>query len=108
MGLCTGARETNVDLALDDLTGVCFQHDLHLVVRDWASWTAIAARLAQAGANIQALHVARRAQEYSVFCRLERISDAAARQLTAAFVDEGVAERGSVEHLVLAKQYAGA
>lgn len=108
MGLCTDTRETDADLALNDLSGVAFQHDLHLVVRDWAAWTTIADRLAREGANIHALHVARRAQEYSVFCRLERISAQTARGLTAAFIDEGVAARGNVEHLVIAKNYASA
>lgn len=105
MGLCTDTPRA-LEPTLNDLAGVEFQHDLHLVVRDWAAWTAVSERLARAGANIHALRIARGGDEYNVHCRLEQISAEEARDLTSAFLDEGVAERGNVEHLVVAKRYA--
>jgi hypothetical protein len=102
MGLGTEARKAE----LGDLAGVALQHDLHLVVRDWGAWNTIAERLSRAGADVHALHVARHEAEYSVRCRLERISAEAARRLTRDLLDAGIADRGNVEHLVLAKPYA--
>lgn len=100
---CENACAAREDAALGDLRGVEIQHDLHLAVRDWNAWTAVSERLSSAGADIHALQLARNDRGFSVRCRLTRVSPEAVRALTTALLDEGIAERGEVEHLVLAK-----
>jgi hypothetical protein len=103
MGASRNACKTSEDAALADLPGVEFQHDVHLAVRDWAAWTAVSERLSLAGADVHTLQLARSEGGFDVRCRLKRVSAASARALLDALLDEGVAERGNVEHLVLAK-----
>jgi hypothetical protein len=103
MADCESARSAHEGKALEELRGVEIEHELHLVVRDWLAWTAVSERLSLAGADIHTLHLARNDRGFSVCCRLKRVSPEAARALTTALLNEGIAERGEIEHLVLAK-----
>jgi len=107
MGICASAYEASGDAGLSDLTGVQFQHDLHLIVRDWAAWSAISDQIIRQGGDIHALQVTRGAGAYAVRCRLEGVEANAVRRLTAALLDTGAAEHAAVEHLLLAKRYVG-
>ena len=97
------ACRANEDAALADLSGVEFQHDVHLAVRDWTALTAVSERLSRAGADVLALQVARSGGGFDVRCRLKQVSAQSARDLLNTLLDDGIAERGSIEHLVLAK-----
>lgn len=108
MGACKNACEANEETAWADLAGVDIQHDLHLALRDWTAWSAIAERLASAGADVQSLQLARSEDGVSVRCRLNRVTPQSARALIGSLLDEGIAERGGVEHLVLPKHAASA
>lgn len=103
MGFSKNACRAREDAALADLPGVEFQHDVHLAVRDWSAWTAVSERLSSAGADVHALNLARSGGGFDVRCRLKRVSAESARALIDALLNEGIAERGNVEHLVLAK-----
>jgi hypothetical protein len=89
-----------------DLPGVEFQHDVYLEIRDWTAWSAISERLTAAGADIHALQLQRRDGGFELRCRLKRVSETAARALIQALLDEGVADRGEVEHLILTAEGA--
>jgi hypothetical protein len=103
MGVSVNACGASEDAALADLPGVEFQHDVHLSVRDWSAWTAVSDRLSLAGADVHALQLARSDGGFDVRCRLKQVSAEAARALLNALLNEGIAERGNIEHLVLAK-----
>lgn len=103
MGALQNTCQANADAALADLAGVEFHHDLRLAVPDWAAWSDISKRLHAAGADIQALYLARSEHGFSVRCRLRHVSEAVARTLVRGWLDEGLAQRGDVEHLVLAR-----
>jgi len=88
--------------AFADLLGVDFQHDLQLTIRDWTVWADISERLSTAGADVRALQLSRSDGGFHVQCRVKRVSEASVRGLVDALLDDGVAVRASVEHLVLA------
>lgn len=102
------ACRANEDAALADLSGVELEHDVHLAVRDWTAWTTVSERLSGVGADVLALQVARSDGGLDVRCRLKQVSAQSARDLVNTLLDDGVAERGSIEHLVLAKRGAEA
>jgi hypothetical protein len=104
MGLSNSACRASEDAALADLPGVEFQHDVHLAVRDWTAWTAVSERLSCAGADVLALQVARSGGGFDVRCRLKQVSAQSARDLLNTLLDDGLADRGSIEHLVLPKR----
>ena len=108
MSALRNACRTNEDAALADLSGVEFQHDVHLAIRDWTAWTAVSERLSGAGADVLALQLARSDGGFDVRCRLKQVSAQSARDLLNTLLDDGIAERGSIEHLVLAKRVAEA
>jgi hypothetical protein len=108
MGLSNSACRASEDAALADLQGVEFQHDVHLAVRDWAAWTTVSERFSCAGVDVLALQLARSGGGFDVRCRLKQVSAQSARDLVNALLDDGVAQRGSIEHLVLAKRGAEA
>lgn len=108
MGLSNSACRASEDAALADLPGVEFQHDVHLAVRDWTVWAAVSERLSCAGADVHALQVTRSGGGFELRCRLKQVSAQSARDLVNTLLDEGIAERGSIEHLVLAKRGAEA
>lgn len=108
MGASKNALHDRQDAALADLPGVEFQHDVSLAVRDWSAWTAVSERFSALGADVQALQVARSDGGFDVRCRLKRVSAQSARALLDGLLSEGIAERGNVEHLVLAKRTGGA
>lgn len=89
------------------LAGLDLQHDLHLVLSDWTHWTPVTDVLQRLGAEVQSVQIARMEGGFSARCRLRRISVDAARSLPGALIDSGVAERASVEHLMLSKRAAG-
>lgn len=101
MGAFQNACRATDDGAFADLAGVELQHDLHLSVRKWTDWSVIAERVAIAGGEVHALQLARAGDVFSVRCRLKRISADAARSLIDGLLDERLAERATVEHLVL-------
>ncbi|WP_158766907.1 hypothetical protein [Terricaulis silvestris] len=51
-----------------------------------------------------ALQLARSDGGFDVRCRLKQVSAQSARDLLNTLLDDGLAERGSIEHLVLAKR----
>lgn len=106
MGLSKSACRASEDAALADLKGVEFQHDVRLAVRDWSAWTLVSERFSSAGADIHALQLARSDAGFDVRCRLKQVSAGSARALLDALLNDGIAERGTVEHLVLAKESA--
>jgi hypothetical protein len=106
MGAVEDAYEANANTAFADLAGVELQHDLNLAIEKWTDWSAIAERVSALGAEVHALQLARADGGFSVRCRLKRVSADAARALTYSLLDEGVAVRGSVEHLVLTARAA--
>lgn len=108
MGLSNSACRAQEDSALADLPGVEFQHDLRLAVRNWAAWTAVSERFSGAGADVLALQVARSDGGFDVRCRLKQVSAQSARDLLNTLLDDGLAHRGSIEHLVLPKRAAEA
>lgn len=108
MGLSNSACRAHEDAALADLPGVEFQHDVHLAVPTWTALTAVSERLSGAGADVLALQVARSDGGFDVRCRLKQVSAQSARDLVNTLLDDGLAERGSIEHLVLAKRGAEA
>ena len=108
MAVLKSASRKNEDAALADLPGVEFQHDVHLAVRDWSAWTAVSERLSGVGADVLALQVARNDGGFDVRCRLKRVSAHSARALLDELLNDGIADRGSIEHLVLAKRGAEA
>lgn len=103
MGLLKDATDK---AALADLAGVDLHHDFQLVVPDWAAWIAIGEVLARDGAGVHAVRATPRDDGFDIRCRLDGISEAAARRLSAAFLDGGLATHAKVEHLVLAKRSA--
>ncbi len=107
MGICASVYQANGDAGLDDLTGVEFQHDLHLIVRDWGAWSAISDQILDQGGDIHALQVTRGAGAYAVRCRIEGVEASTVRRLTAALLDAGIAEHAAVEHLLLTKRRTG-
>ncbi len=108
MKVCETPLRANEDRGLDELAGFNVQHDLSFSIPDWSAWTVISERIASIGANIHALQLTRRDEGFSVRCRLERASSEAARALVTGLLNDGLADRADVEHVVLAKRYAGA
>jgi hypothetical protein len=108
MGASKNACQASEDAAFAGLQGVEFQHDVHLTVRDWTAWTAVSERLFSAGADVHALQLSRSNGGFDVRCRLKQVSAQSARDLLNALLDDGVAERGAIEHLVLPTRGAGA
>ena len=106
MGTHANTLEANRDVALDDLSGVEFHHDLHLIVRDWSAWSAVSEQILGQGGDIHALQVTRGVGAYAIRCRLEGVEANAVRRLTSALLDAGIAQHAAVEHLLLAKQHA--
>lgn len=90
------------------LAGLDQEHDLHLALADWASWASVTELLQGAGADVQSLQLARSGATFSVRCRLRQLTAERARELTDTLLDTGLAQRASVEHLVMAKRAAGA
>lgn len=88
--------------ALEALKGLNLQHELQLSIEDWRAWTSITELLKKLGAEVDNLQLVRIGAGYSVRCRLNGVSEHAARTLTHTLLDSGLAERASVEHLVVA------
>ncbi len=108
MDVCESPVRASEDRGLGELAGFEFQHDLSFSIPDWTAWTVISERIAAVGANIHALQLTRRDEGFSVRCRLERASAEAARALVAGLLDDGLADRGDVEHIVFAKRFTAA
>lgn len=108
MEVCETPARANEDRGLGELAGFNVQHDLTLSIPNWTAWTVISERIASTGANIHALQLTRREEGFSVRCRLERASSETARALVSGLLDDGLADRADVEHIVFAKNYAGA
>lgn len=100
MAVCATALRSE-EVALADLGGVDFQHEVRLSVPDWTAWTHVSERLCGAGAEVHALQLTRVCAGFDVRCRLKAVSAEAARGLVHGLLNEGVAQRGVVEHLVL-------
>ena len=105
MAVCASACRSEED-ALAELIGVDFQHDLQLTLPDLAAWSRISDRLLHAGAEVHSMRLTRAGTGFDLRCRLKRVTAEAARTLVAGLLDDGVAERGGVEHLVLGAQGA--
>lgn len=105
MAAAVNAYEANEDLG--ELTGVSIQHEMHLAIGDWASWSVISKRFEAAGAAVSDPRVTRNADDISVRFLVERVSAHAARALLGKLLDDGLARRGAVEHVLLAKQATG-
>jgi hypothetical protein len=104
MSASRNACRTSEAAALADLSGVEFQHDVHLALRDWRGWTTVSERFSCAGVDVVAVQLARSGGGFDVRCRLTQVSAQSARELINTLLDDGIAERGSIEHLVLAKR----
>lgn len=89
------------------LAGLDLQHDFQLCLRDWRDWEAIAAQFGRAGAELSGLSLNRQNGGFSARCRVRNLSSRAARALSQALIGAGLAERASVEHLMLARRDAG-
>lgn len=100
------ACATGDEAALARLGGAEFHHEVQLAVPDWASWLRVGERLSEAGAEVHALHLTRAGAGFDVRCRVKRVSAELARALVRDFLHDGLAERGTVEHLVLASRQA--
>lgn len=85
------------------LRGLELQHDVQILLRDWADWSAVAGLVRAAGAELHGLQLTRSQDGFSARCRLKNLSSDAARALADALLRHGVAERASVEHLMLAR-----
>lgn len=108
MEVCEPPLRANEDRGLGELAGFNVQHDLSFSIPNWTAWTVISERIASIGANIHALQLTRRDEGFSVRCRLERASSECARALVTGLLDDGLADRADVEHIVFAKRQAGA
>jgi hypothetical protein len=87
---------------LSQLADLDLQHDLLLTLSEQTDWSVIADLLRRAGADVQQLQLTRLDRGVAVRCRLKCISPEGARAFTHALLDNGLAERAHVEHLVLA------
>lgn len=100
MSVCEVRRSEDPDVG--PLGGLDLQHDLYLSVDDWRAWTEVSTRLLEAGADIQNVQITRQNSGFSARCRFAGLAAEAVRQLSAGLLDEGVATRAQVEHLLLA------
>lgn len=87
--------------------GLDLQHDLQISLRDWRDWDAIAAHLSRAGAELNGLSLSRQEAGFSARARVRNISSQAARTLSQDLIGDGLAERATVEHLMLARRDVG-
>lgn len=85
------------------LKGLELQHDVQISLRDWGDWAGVAAHVRELGADLHGLQLTRCTDGFSARCRLKDISSDAARGLVQTLLTSGVAERASVEHLMLAR-----
>lgn len=107
MEVCDPFYRVGEEPALGGLAGLDLQHDLHLSVSDWTSWTSVTSLLHSLGAEVLSLQLGRMEGGFSLRCRLRRLSAEAARGLIGTLLDSGVADRASVEHLMLSKKAEG-
>lgn len=101
MRVCEAVTSRDPDVAA--LRGLDLQHDLYLSLRDWRAWNAVSARLIDAGADLLNIQIHRQGEAFSVRCRFKGLASEAARAFSAGLLDEGVATRAQVEHLLLAR-----
>lgn len=85
------------------LSGLELQHDFYLTVGDWNAWHDVSERLVGAGAELHSLQVSRQSGGLSVRCRIKKVSSEGARALSNGFLNEGLAQSSTVEHLMLAR-----
>lgn len=109
MNVCEpGSRvDATAEIEAGGLAGLELQHDLYLALPDWRAWEAVSGRLTSAGAELQSLQISRQGEGFSARCRLKQLSSEAARGLSDRLLDDGLAQRASVEHLMLAATTAG-
>lgn len=84
------------------LPGLELQHELLLTLKDWKSSAPILKQLADAGAELSALSIARQAGAFVLKCRVKAISAVRARAFVAD-LGRHAAGTACVEHLILAK-----
>lgn len=97
----------NAEPDFGGLSGLELQHDLYLTLGEWTAWNEVSSRLVAAGAELQNLQISRQNEAFSVRCRLKGLSSEAVRGLSGGLLDNGVAQCASVEHLMLARAWAG-
>lgn len=92
----------SASIELGGLAGLELQHDLYLTLPHWRGWDSVSNALTGAGAEVQSLQISRQSDGWNARCRLKSLSSEAVRGLADRLLDEGVALRASVEHLMLA------
>jgi len=95
-------RKSATSELVGGLAGLELQHDLYLSLPDWRVWEAISGRLTSIGAEVHSLQISKQGDGFTARCRLKRLSSEAARTFSDGLLDDGVAQRASVEHLMLA------
>lgn len=107
MEVCDPSCPPNEEAELGALSEFDVQHDLHLAISDWKSWTSATKLLDALGGDVAGLKLAKlEGGGFALRCRLLSLTPAAAREFTGALLDSGLAHRATVEHLVLPKRAA--
>lgn len=107
MEVCAPLCRPDEEAELGALAEFDVQHDLHLAISDWKSWTSATAILSALGGDVAGLKLAKlEGGGFALRCRLLRLTSGAAREFTGALLDSGLAHRATVEHLVLPKRAA--
>lgn len=104
MGVCEGAVRSDEERALGGLPGLDIEHALHMSIRDPGAWSIISDRISTLGGASLGARLSQLDEGVDVRCRIRGVSERAVRALVAALLDEDLAQRASVEHLVLPKR----
>ncbi len=89
------------EASLCGLAGLELQHDFYLTLQDARAWSTVADKLDGAGGQLHSLQLHRLADGFSARARVKELSSENARELAALLLENGVAKRASVEHLML-------